>query len=336
MPITQWVDDLIKRVTKEETVDFIVTERLTIGGKMVEMNPLKRSETYISIKVRSLRLPFTRKGSSKIHGIVHSFANLPGAWSEAVEFANATTPSALAGLDPKNVSNVIVIDKQVVGPTPWHGGDLKLQIGLFSIVEQELAGAFLSTMTALSDKVGVSFVAPAKPFLDVISAGVSALTRQVGSVKLEIGMDKSFEPPVPGTYALIAAPRGELNGAKFDVDPSDGKLKVNGEHYEKQPYLVFTIEAVARQDRWGEIAELRNAYRVISDAVKGNDQSKAREAMTSFRLLALTSPDLVELDALSLVEKVDQRLSVVFASPMVSGRPESSAMPKFEDLAPFD
>jgi hypothetical protein len=336
MPVSQWLGDLIKTVTREETIDFTVTDPLTVGGSMLKMEPLTPSETYISIKVRSLRLPFTRKGFTKIHGVVHSFANLPGAGSEAVEFVSATTPSALSGLDPKNISNVIVIDKQVVGPTPWHGGNLRLQIGLFSVIEQELAGAFLSTMTALSEKVGVTFVASARPFLDVISMGVSALTRQVGSVKLEIGMDKSFTPPVPGTYALIAAPVGDLSAAKFDVDPNDGKLKVDGKHYEKQPYLVFTIEAVSRQERWGEIAELRNAYIAIRDSVKGNDQSKAREAMISFRLLTLTSSDLVEPDALRLIDAVNQRLALAFGSPMVSGMPRSDTMPEFENLAPFD
>jgi hypothetical protein len=60
-----------------------------------------------------------------------------------------------------------------------------------------------------------------------------------------------------------------------DLDPDDGKLKVDARHYDAMPYLIFTIEARDRQDRWGEIAELRNAYRLIEDAVQANDQTAA-------------------------------------------------------------
>jgi hypothetical protein len=159
MPIPTWLNELIGNVARTETIDFLVTPALTIGEAMPGMTPLVSGDNYLSIKVKSLRLPFTRKGVTKLYGVVHTFANLPGAGQEDVEFASATTPSGLSGLDPQNISNVITIDKQVVGPTPWNGGDLQLQIGLFSVVEQELAGPFLSTMTALSDKVGVAFAA---------------------------------------------------------------------------------------------------------------------------------------------------------------------------------
>jgi hypothetical protein len=200
------------------------------------------------------------------------------------------------------------------------------------VVEQDLAGPFLSTMTLLSEKVGVSFATTAKPFLDVISSGVAALSRQVGSVRLEIGMDRTFSPPVPGHYGLIAAPAGTINGKSIDLDPEDGKLIVDGKHYEAMPYLVFTIEAVDQQDRWGEIAELRNAYRLINDAVRANDQARAREAMAGFRLTALSSSDLTMKDAVRLVEKVDDRLKIIFGKDRVSRTGKGESLPEFEKL----
>jgi hypothetical protein len=330
--VSQWFNDLIGTVAREETVDFTVTSALSVGGVLPNLRPLVPAENYISIKVKSLRLPYVRKGVTKFHGVVHTFANLAGAGQAATEFASATTPTALSGLDPRNLSNVITIDRDVVGPTPWNGGDLRLQVGLFSVVEQELAGPFLATMTALSDKVGVAFVTSAKPFLDVISAGIGALTRQVGSVRLEIGMDRTFSPPKPGHYAVIAAPVGELAGAEFDLDPNDGKLKLNGKHYEARPYLVFTIEAVEQQARWGEITELQTAYRLVTDAARANDQSKARAAMASFRLIALTSTDLTMSDAARLVQKVDERLKIVFAEPTVNLESTAAGLPEFDRL----
>jgi hypothetical protein len=314
-----WFGDLLGDVLHQEAVDYVVTGALSVDGTMPTFTALEADTTYLSIRVKSLRLPFTRKGVNKLYGVVHSFADIPGGPGEAVRFATATTPAELAGVDPKNLSKVVTVDKAVVGPTPWWGGDLKLQIGLFSVVEQNLAAPFLSTLTALSNQVGVSFAATAKPFVDVISMGVAALSRDVGSVKLEIGLDRGYDPPVPGHYALIAAPAGALRDAKFDLDSSDGKLKVDGVHYTEKPYIVFTIEAVTQQPRWGEIAELRAAYQKIREAKRLNDQAKAKDALTSFRLLALSSTDLIFSDAQALVKKAEDDLKTFFGSAKISG-----------------
>ena len=336
MSILDWFGNIVSQVEHTETVDFIVTAPLTVGGQAPALPALVAGENYLSIKAKSLRLPYTRELTSKYYGVVHAFANLPGNGQEAVEFASASTPEKLAGLDPANVSSVITIDKQLVGPTPWNGGNLKLQIGLFSVVEKEFAGPFLSTVTALSEKVGVAFVAAAKPYLDVISSAVSALTRQVGSVRLEVGLDKGFAPPAPGHYALIAAPVGSLQNPKFDLDPADGRLKVDGAYYTKKPYLVFTIEAVDQQDRWGEIPELRAAYQKIQDAARKNDQSAAREAMTGFRLVALTSPDLTGPDADRLIQKVETWLARIFGGANTGLAASEAALPDFEALGLYE
>ena len=332
MSLGEWFSDLFTGIVESRTVDFVVTSALSVGGTMPSFAPLKPDENYLSIKVKSLRLVYRRRFTSRRYGVVHSFANLPGAGQGAKEFVSATTPAALTALDPESVSNIISIDKPVVGPTPWRGGDLRLQIGLFSVVERELAGPFLSTLTSLSDKVGVAFASSAKPFLDVISAGVSALSRQTGSVKLEIGLDRAIQPVVPGHYAVIAAPVGTLDGAQFDLDANDGKLKVDGAYYDEHPYLVFTIEAVDQQDRWGDIPELKAAYALIRDAGRANKQKEAQQARDGFRLMALSSDDLTMTDALKLVESIDKWLKVVFGSSNTSFAASSSRIPEFAEL----
>ncbi len=336
MSILDWFGNILRKVEHDETIDFIVTSPLTVGGQAQTFPALVSGQNYLSIKAKSLRLPYTRVLTSKYYGVVHAFANLPGNGQEAAEFASASTPEKLAGLDPTNVSNVITIDKQLVGPTPWNGGDLRLQIGLFSVVEKEFAGPFLSTVTALSDKVGVAFVAAAKPYLDVISSAVSALTRQVGSVRLEVGLDKGYTPPTPGHYAIIAAAAGSLQSPTFDLDPADGRLKVNGAYYTDKPYLVFTIEAADQQDRWGEIPELRAAYQKIKDAARKNDQNEAKDAMTGFRLLALTSPDLTGPDADKLVQKIEAWLTKIFGDANTGLAADGSALPDFDALGLYE
>lgn len=327
-----WFNDLIGKVSRAETVDFVLTPALTVNGQTPSLATLTADETYLQIDVKALRLPFKREGVTRYHGLVHAFADLPGRSGQAAQFSSATRPAALAGLDPKHVSNVLTIDKRVVGPTPWSGGDLQLQIGLFSVVEQDLAAPFLSTITALSDKVGGAFVATAKPFIDIIGAGVQALTAKEGSVKLEVGLDIALTPPKPGYYAVIAAAKNRLDGATFDLDPNDFRLRVNGAPYTDKPYLVFGVSAVTQQERWGEIEDLRKAYQELRAAIAANKQDDATEAFTVFRRLAKISPELISSDADRLIAKVNTMLIDAFGQANRSKSLDARA-PAFEALA---
>jgi hypothetical protein len=265
------------------------------------------------VRIASLRLPNTReKVFDKIYGLVHAFASLSSATGASVQFAAATMPNKLAGVDPANLQNVLTIDKVVVGPTPWSGSDLNLQIGLFSVVSENLAGPFLDTMTKLTEAVGVAFVSAAKPYVDTLKFAVESLTRATGSVKLEIGIDETFAPPTTGYFAIVAEATGKLAGKTFTIDPNDRKLLANGIHYTDKAYLIFVIESSQERADWGEIPELKTAYGAIKDAVVGNEQTKARSAFEAFRRLALFSPDLMQADATRLVSKVNDLLNSVF------------------------
>lgn len=326
-----WFNDLVGKVSKAETIDFVFRGPLTVGGKLPELLPLNAHATYLQVDVKSLRLPLTREGVTRYHGVVHTFVDIAGRGNQAAQFATATTPSALAGLDPKNVSNILTINKRVVGPTPWNGGDLKLQIGLFSVVEQDLAGPFLSTITALSDKFGGAFVATAKPFIDIIGEGVKALSRQEGSVKLEVGLDITASQPHAGYYALVAASKDSLQDAKLDLDPSDFRLRVDGSDYKHHAYLIYGIVSAPKQDRWGEIDDLREAYQAVRQSIIENKQSDAEIAVRSFSRLALTSSELIADDADRLVAEVEKLVGRAFGGANRS-KHTAATLPEFGAL----
>lgn len=326
-----WLSDLIHKVTTTEAVDFVRTGPLLFGNQSPAPTALPSGECYLSVRVASLRLPNTReKVFDKLYGIVHAFADLPSAAGAHIQFAAATMPSKLAGVDPVNLQNVLTINKLVVGPTPWNGGDLNLQIGLFSVVSENLAGPFLDTMTKLSDTVGVAFAGAAKPYVDTLKFGVEALTRATGTVKLEIGLDETFSPLTTGNFAIVAAPVGRLAGKTLSLDPTDKKLLVNGAHYTEKPYLVFSFESSQERSDWGEIPELKAAYGAIRDAVVGNDQTKAKSTFEAFERLAKFSPDLTATDAARLVVKV--RGLVAGAFQVAATASEVMRLPEFHEV----
>lgn len=332
-----WLSNLIKRVKETESVDFLLSDPMPRGPS--SPRELTVDESYISVRVASLRLPNTRqKVFDRVYGVVHAFAHVASQAGQVIEFAATTMPGKLAGVDPKGLQNVITIDKLVVGPTPWTGGDFVLEIGLFSVVSENLAGPFLETMSKLSETVGVAFAAAAKPYVETIRFGVERLTAAQGSIKLEIGLDKTFIPPIPGSYALVAAPVGTLNPKSLSLNTADGKVLLDGTHYTAKPYLVFTIESSTQRADWGDIPELRKAYAAVKDAISTNDQTKAAQAFQGFRREATISSDLIPNDAKRLIAKVDGVLNAAFgtAETATKSRKALRQIPEFHELSLYE
>jgi hypothetical protein len=315
-----WLSDLIHHVTTTSAIDFVRRGPLGLGSQAAVSTPISPHDDYLSVRVSSLRLPNTRQQVfNKVYGLVHAFAELSSAAGTNVQFAAATMPNKLAGVDPSNLQNVLTIDKIVVGPTPWNGGSLNLQIGLFSVVSENLAGPFLDTMTKLTETVGVTLSAAAKPYIETLRFGVQALTRAAGSVKLEIGLDEGFTPPATGYFALVAEAVGKLAGKTLTLDPADKKLLVDGMHYIDKPYLIFSIERTQERDNFGEIPELKTAYAEINDGVQKNDRDKAKSAFETFRRLALFSPDLTRPDANRIAAAINDDLNNAFRAGLAAG-----------------
>jgi hypothetical protein len=327
-----WLQGLLDRISTERTIDFVVRPVQEAGGVGGTPAPLVAGSVYLTIAVRSLRLPLVRKGATRYNGLVHAFADIAAMGKGTVQLASATTPAALTGLDATNASRVITIDRRVVGPTPWHGGALRLQLGLFSVVEQDLAGPFLQTLTSISEKAGGGLSTTAKPFLDVVGVAVGAFAAKTGTVRLEVGLDQTFRTPQVGLYAVVAAPSDELNGATLTVDAADGRLLKDGVLYKDRAYMVFTIEASTQQEGWGNIPELQSAYAQVEQAVKANDTAAAKTAMEAFRRTALICPDLIQADAARLIEMVDERLKLIFGRDKISRGPQRR-LPKLGSLA---
>src|SRR4051794_22136684 len=128
-----WLSDLIHNIAVSDAVDFVVTDALPVGGNSSAGPALTGDDDfYVTVRARSLRLPYTRTGVEQLYGLIHSFATLERIGGDPAKLASVTMPSDLAGVDPKRLDRVLSIDKVLVGPTPWRDGSLDLQIGLFS------------------------------------------------------------------------------------------------------------------------------------------------------------------------------------------------------------
>lgn len=310
---------------RRESDDWIVAQ---LGADQVpgaEATRLVRPHNdYLSIHLQSLRIAYTRKITTRFHGAVYSFAGLPHRSGQKAEFNSITTPGNLRNIDPDRVDRVVQMSKRIVGPIPYRGGDLELDIGLFSVRVTDLAAPFLDLLEELSGAAGVAFVSTMMPFLRPLRKGIEAIT---GGNSLEVGLSRVFPQPSTGWFVVIAAPKGSVNVASIRIDPQDHRI-ISPE-IERHSYLVFEISAADQRDDWYLIPELQSTYRRLQKEAAAGEATNARAAFQVFRRAVLTNDDLLAQDAQYVVDAVERELTSIQGNAAMFPRAE---LPPLEAL----
>ncbi len=269
-------------------------------------NPIQAEQAYISIFLRSMRVVNVRTALKKFYGTVHSYISLPYlSLGSRAQFHVLITPSNLKDVDASHIDRVISVNRRLLGPVPYRGGDVEVELGLFSVESVDLAGPFLSVLEGLSSAAGVSFINVALPFVGPLLQGVNLLAGTQGNTILEIGLASTFDKPTTGYFLIMRAPKGTVNTANLRVQSGGfGLVDATGQPLAQYPYMVISIEASTRREDWFQIPELGTTYNDLKQAIiKGSIQS-VKEAQTVFNRTTLTCPDLITDDAQKLVEKV--------------------------------
>lgn len=257
---------------------------------------------YLSVFVRSLRVCNVRKGISRFYGTVHSFISLPASGArDPVAFHTLTTPEGLRNLDSKNLNRVVTLNRRVLGPVPYRGGDLDIELGLFSIKAAELADPFLSVLEELSSLAGVGIVATAKPFVGPLKRGIGLLTDSADSDILEIGLAKTFNPVETGQYVVMRARRDQVEIAELTLD-AEGRLLRKGAPIVEYPYVVIGIDGSATRPDWREIPDVAEAYGRLRGAVERQRFDDVQAALSAFKISVYWCPDLLAVDAKRIFE----------------------------------
>lgn len=269
---------------------------------------------YLSVFLKSARVVDVRRGLTTFYGTVHSYIRLAHRSHGTAEFNVTTTPAALKSVDANGIDRVIQLNQRLLGPVPYVGGDFEIELGLFSVAAENLAGPYLELIQSLSEVAGVSYVSAALPFAGLIIQGMKLLTRNEDRVSLEIGLTTTMPVPKLGYCVVIRAPKGSLTVDKLRVDPSDFRLLDETGAVNRYPYLVLEVQADTQRADWFKIPELASAYKEVQEEYRRGRQQAVEEALAAFRRVALTCNDLQEADARQLVDKV-------FATYASSGPP---------------
>src|ERR1039458_9076544 len=285
---------------------------------------VKPEDGYLNVWLQSFRITNVRKGLKKFYGTVYSFTSLPildGNGGKKAEFQVATTPGQLKNIDAEHVDRIIVLNKRLLGPIPYRGGDVELEVGLFSIKEADLAGPFLSVLDSLSKTAGVSFISAALPFAGPLKDGINLLSGASSDSILEIGLSTVYSPAETGYFAIMRAQQNQVDPAQLRIDNNRQLVEDRtGKPISDYPYLVFRVEVSKQREDWFLIPDLAAAYKALRDEIKGGVLNKINDAFAVFRRTALTCPDLLLADAKLLVAKIASDVkAAVGTTPTAAG-----------------
>src|SRR4030042_3990029 len=144
---------------------------------------------YIELYLETLRLARARKFATRFHAIVYSFITLSREGQERAQLAAISKPERLAELDRDSIDHVITISKQMMGATPFRGGPVSIELGLFSVKSGNILTPLLDYVLRISSTAGISFVEAIKPFLPLITEGMDLIAGQQQDTTLEVGVE---------------------------------------------------------------------------------------------------------------------------------------------------
>lgn len=282
---------------------------------------LKPGEHYISVMLRSLRLVGSIRGFSRFHGVVHGFTSLPNlaAPQGLATFHKIAAPDKLKDLDASNVDRVLQLDIPLLGPVPYVGGRLSMDLGLLAVKTVDLAAPFVGLLERLSTLGGVSVIGTAMKFIDPLKEGVSLLTGSAGAASLELGLSRSLSPLKTGWFVLVRAPRGKFDANELRVDPFDYQLlDSSGEPVLDDSYMVISINAATSRTDFVQIDEVRESLEALRKSLQDTRWGNPDELLAAFERTVRTSPDLLKHDADAIIQQSKERLGLDTSKPASS------------------
>lgn len=293
--------------------------------------PFTPETSYLSVILRSLRIPYSRRGLSHFYGTVSSRCSLVHRGGARVEFFVVTAPPEIQGVDGIDANRMVTLNKRLAGPVPYRGGDVELQLALLSIKTSDLAAPYLEMLEGFASVAGVAFVAPALKLAAPLRRGLDLLVGADAPAVLEVGLAVTFPAPETGLYCLVAAPKEQVDPTLLHVDETFRLLGADGKEISDHAYLVVSIEAQERRDDWPELPGVRDAHQDLMRAVERADFDGVKDALGAFRRVAVTSPDLLAVDGARLADMVSKEVSLALGVAAM-GRGNGSRIRPLEDL----
>ena len=292
--------------------------------------PVSPDTCYLSGFLRSMWITDVRRGVTRFYGTLQSHTTLPHLLGGSAEFQVVVAPPDLRDVERGDAHRFVTRNIRLFGPVPYRGGDLEIELGLFSVPAGDLVGPFVDLLESLSGAAGVAFVAAARPFVEPVRRGFDLLMGTEGEATLEIGLATTFSRPETGYFVIMRRASAEVDLSTVMVSQDYRLTGADGKAIDGFPYAVIAIEASTRRDDWFQVPALSEAYAALREDVSRGRLENVKESLAVFKRTALTSPDLLSQDAVRLVETVGEEIDRTLRLTQTSG--EGDSIPRLEEV----
>jgi hypothetical protein len=189
-----WWPEILRKRTEDWIYAELSPDQVPLPARSGEVEP---ESAYLSMFLRSARIVDVRRGLKRFYAVVHSTIKLPHRTGDA-SFSVVVAPAALRDIDTDRLDRVIQLNQRLLGPVPYVGGDLEIEVGLFSVATSDLVGPYLELLETLSRTAGVAFIGSALPFVGPIVHGINLLAGGGDVTILEFGLSSTQVPRRPG------------------------------------------------------------------------------------------------------------------------------------------
>lgn len=100
---------------------------------------------------------------------------------------------------------------------------------------------------------------------------------------------------------------------------------------ENYPYVVFSVSAEGKRTDWYMVPEVAQAHKTLREKVAQGAPQAVADAMSAFRLVTLTSPDLLLRDAHRIVAKVEEDVKAIGSTFTAGGALQQ--IPELKEIA---
>lgn len=308
----------------------------TPGTQLTPGTPVEPESAYLGLYLESMRISAARIRGQSFYGAVTSTCGVQSRSGEPAELVAVTTPNSLRGADPRHLDRVVIGTVPLVDAVPYRGGGLDVEIGLFAFPDSYLIGPYLDLLGDVAT-VASAFLPPAgalasAALLPPVRKGLDLLFGAAVDAHLEVGLAHTWQTPATGHYAVVRAP----------VPPGGFRLSAGSQLQNPDssevlaPYLVLRIDAQRERYNWAEIPDVRAAYQTVADAARRGDLVAAREALASFRRVAVFSPDLLAADGERLHDKVAEEVKRAFPTTGTGGGGPSRSFPNLAEIQLYE
>jgi hypothetical protein len=306
------------------------------GTQRMPGTPVEPESAYLGLYLESMRISAVRVRGQAFYGSVTSTCALQSRSGQRAEVIAVSTPNSLRGVDPKHLDRVVVGTVPLVDAVPYRGGGLDVEIGLFAFPGGYLTGPYLDLLSDIAT-VASAFLPPAgalasTALMPPVRKGLDLLFGAATDVHLEVGLAHTWQTPATGYYAVVRAPE-PLGGFRV---AADGHLLGPQSSEVRAPHLVLRLDAQRERHNWTEIPDVYAAYQIVADAARRGDLVAARDALASFRRVAVFSPDLLIADGERLHDMVAEQVKLAFPATGTRGGVPSRSFPDLTEIQLYE